>query len=98
MLEYTSDKGESEGSESDSGKGEKEPPKKRSKSVERAKKSLYHEVRQSTCQNNPMIWYEYSEYMAHHNAYMAKVVAMHEPEGYVEAAKYPNTLSLRLGW
>ena len=37
-----------------------------------------------------MMWFGYNEYMAHHYAYMMKVVKVREPESYVEVAKDAN--------
>ena len=64
---------------SDSGKNKKEPLRKRSKSANKARKSTNKEMRQSTLQKNPVIQYEYDEYMAHHYAFMVKVAVMSEP-------------------
>ena len=39
---------------------------------------------------NPIVRYGYNDYMAHHYAYMEKVVEMREPESYTMAAKDVN--------
>ena len=41
----------------------------------------------STRQKNPVVRFRYNEYVAHHCAYMTRVVEVHEPESYAEAAK-----------
>ena len=47
-------------------------------------------LHRSPRQKNPVGRFGYNEYMAHHYAYMARVVEMRELESYVEAAKDAN--------
>ena len=47
-------------------------------------------LRQSNRQKNPIVRFGYNEYMAHHYAFMMKVVADQESETYKEAAQDPQ--------
>ena len=62
----------------------------REDSAKRAMKSANKKLCRSTWHENPIIWYKYNEYMAHHYAYMAKVVEVCELESYAKAAKDAN--------
>ena len=43
---------------------------------------------------NPVVRYDYNEYMANHYAYMMKVVEDKEPETYTEAAQDPRWIKV----
>ena len=90
LLEYDTDKEESEWSKFDTRKNENRNLETKSESAKRALKSVNQKLRRFTRQNNPMMRYNSNEYMAHHYVYMTKVVEMREPESYVEAAKDKN--------
>ena len=39
---------------------------------------------------NPVVRFEYNEYMAYHYAYMTRVAEVREPESYTKATKDAN--------
>ena len=88
--EYDFDSAESVQSESDIKPVDKEPPRKRSRSVKKVTKSGNHELRRSTRHKNPVKRYRYNKYMGHHYAYMMQVAEVCEPKSYAEAAKDAN--------
>ena len=59
----------------------------RSDSAKMAMKSATKKLRRSASHKNPLIRYGYNEYVAHHYAYMMKVVLVCEPECFAEASQ-----------
>ena len=93
MLEYNTDRDESDRRESDSEKSNDGPSRAMSTSAKKASTSANEQLRQSTCQKNPIVRFGYYEYMVHHYAYMTRVAEVCEPESYAEAANDANWLA-----
>ena len=90
MSKSGTDRNESDRGESDSEGTGDGFSKVKSASTEKASTSANERLRRSTRQKNPVVQFRYNEYMAHHYAYMTRVVEVREPESYAEAAKDAN--------
>ena len=90
MSEYGTERDESDRSESNSEKNEEGPSKAKSMSAKRASTSANEQLRRFTRQKNPVVRFEYNEYMAHHYAYMMHVAEVREPQSYAEVANDAN--------
>ena len=89
-AKYDTTREESGQSESDFRNDNNGTGEMKSGSAKRALQSTNQKLRRSTCQKNHVKWYGYNEYMAHHYAYMTKVVEVRDPESYAKAGKDVN--------
>ena len=90
MPEYGTDRDLSDLHESDSEKSNDGPSRAKSASAKKASTSANEQLRRSTHQKNPIVRFGYNEYMAHHFAYMMRVLEVRDPESYAEVAKDAN--------
>ena len=90
IPQYDTDKEKSDWSKDNTGKNEEGQSETKSQSAKRALKSMNQNLRRSTHQKNPVIWYGYNEYMAHYYGFMTIVAEVCEPESYAKAAKYAH--------
>ena len=90
VSDYGTDRNESDRLESDSEKSDDGPSRAKSASAEKASTSANEQLCRSTRRKNPVVRFGYNEYMAHHYAYMTRVVKVRDPESYAEVRKDAN--------
>ena len=90
MQDHGMDRNGSDRRASDSEESDDDSSRAKSTSPEKVSTSGNKQLHRSTRQRNPVVRFEYNDYMAHHYAYMTRVAEVREPESYAEAGKDAN--------